>query len=142
MEWTPDKLAELNDLVGLPYVDGAEGPDAFYCFGLVRYIKHRFYGVELPQVLVDVDSSLAVARALRRASFDETLITPTDTPKDGDGVILGQGPVGEHVGLYIDAPGARGIIHAERHAGVLFQRRGNMTWNRHTFFRFVQERPL
>lgn len=142
MKWKTEQLAELNRLIGLPYRDGAEGPDAFYCFGLVRYVKHTFYGLEVPAMLVDANSPLQVARALRRAAFDDSLVVPTDTPKDGDGVILGQCPVFEHVGLFIDAPGARGVIHAQRSTGVIFQRASNLAWNQQSFFRFVGESPL
>lgn len=141
MKWDDEKLARLNRLIGLPYEAGAEGPSSFYCLGLVRYIKREFYGLDLPLVFADVDSPLAVARALRRAVADDGLIEAVEAPSDGDGCILGQGPVFEHVGLYIDAPGARGVIHAQVGMGVMFQRVTHMAWSQISFFRFVGERP-
>lgn len=40
--------------VGLPWVPGADGPDAFDCWGLVREVQRTQYGRELPRLVIDV----------------------------------------------------------------------------------------
>lgn len=35
--------------IGLPYADGGRGPEAFDCWGLVRHVLAREFGVELPR---------------------------------------------------------------------------------------------
>jgi cell wall-associated NlpC family hydrolase len=40
--------------VGLPWVPGADGPDAFDCWGLVRHVQRAHYGRDLPRLVVDV----------------------------------------------------------------------------------------
>jgi hypothetical protein len=45
---TPDMLAHLDGLIGKPYELGAEGPDAFDCYGLARHILQAASGYNLP----------------------------------------------------------------------------------------------
>lgn len=38
---------QISHLIGLPYRDDSRGPDAFDCYGLVRYL-HEQVGIEIP----------------------------------------------------------------------------------------------
>lgn len=46
---------ELNDLIGKPYKDGARGPNAFDCWGLVMEVAGRA-GIALPDIDVPPDN--------------------------------------------------------------------------------------
>ena len=46
MHWTADYL-------GKPWRNGADGPDAFDCYGLVRAVYRDRYGIEMPVVSAD-----------------------------------------------------------------------------------------
>lgn len=43
----PQTLNTLSDLIGKPHVQGASGPDAYDCFGLLREIMRRD-GITIP----------------------------------------------------------------------------------------------
>ena len=42
-----------EDLIGCPWVAGGRGPDAFDCWGLVRWCWGRHFGIEVPEIPVD-----------------------------------------------------------------------------------------
>jgi len=37
----------LNDFIGKGYEDGARGPEKYDCWGLVREVRHKVYGLPL-----------------------------------------------------------------------------------------------
>lgn len=39
--------------IGLPWVAGAQGPDEFDCWGMVRWILKHEYGIDVPAVNVN-----------------------------------------------------------------------------------------
>lgn len=45
----------MNELLGIPYVAGAERPDGADCWGLVRLASRQLFGRELPEVGRDGD---------------------------------------------------------------------------------------
>ena len=58
MHWTADYL-------GKPWRNGADGPDAFDCYGLVRAVYRDRCGVEMPVVSADATRVLACLHAAR-----------------------------------------------------------------------------
>ena len=46
---------KLDDLIGKPYKEGARGPGAFDCWGLVLEVAARA-GIELPEIAVPADN--------------------------------------------------------------------------------------
>jgi cell wall-associated NlpC family hydrolase len=42
--------------VGLPWAPGADGPDAYDCWGLVRAVQRERYGRDLPRLAVRADA--------------------------------------------------------------------------------------
>ena len=38
-----------DHLVGIPYIEGGDGPGGFDCLGLVRYAIKEIYGLALPE---------------------------------------------------------------------------------------------
>ncbi len=111
----------VNEYIGRPYRVGADGPDAYDCWGLARAVQREHYGIELPVIAeVDRDEMLAVARAFR-GHPEVSRWDMVGEPRDGDLVTLGRGTVSHHIGIYVEADGG-GILHAVRGAGVIWSR--------------------
>lgn len=87
-------LAEASKYVGLPYVYGATGPNAFDCSGFTQYVFKKF-GISLPRVAA---SQAQVGYAVTREEL-----------KPGDLVFFENGGYIDHVGIYI---GNGQMVHA------------------------------
>lgn len=100
--------------LGKPWANGAAGPDAYDCWGLVRRVYAERYGLELPAVDVDAHAPLAVRHAFAagRAGWQAV-----DDRQEGDVVLMGQARHPHHVGLWL----AGGVLHAVEGAGVVHQ---------------------
>jgi hypothetical protein len=95
--------AFARSLVGDPYVYGADGPDAFDCSGLAKYVYQR-YGQYLP----------------RTADDQYHYVRHVDDPRPGDLVFFLSGGVAYHVGIY---EGSDTMVSAATPAqGVVSQR--------------------
>ena len=68
-------------LVGVPYAAGAAGPQAFDCWGLVRWVLERRHGVVLPHL----DDVRAAAEAAHGAGWSRV---QTSAPWPGDVALL------------------------------------------------------
>jgi cell wall-associated NlpC family hydrolase len=51
----------MNDLIGLPYIDGGRGPDAYDCWGLVREVYHR-HGIEIPDYSISAEACAEISQ--------------------------------------------------------------------------------
>lgn len=101
--------------LGKPWVNGASGPDAFDCWGLVRAYYAQVAGRALP--VVDVDSARALDVAHAFAGHDElSNWEPIDHPRHGCAVLMGQARRPHHVGLWLSG----GVLHAVEGAGVIY----------------------
>lgn len=96
--------AWIQELVGKPYVDGASGPDAFYCAGLAKFIYEREFGEQLPDT-----------PALWRQKFND-IGWPVELEKWD--LIMMRHPEADnpHMGILVDTQW-REVIHAWRLAG-------------------------
>lgn len=97
--------------VGRPWALGAEGPDAFDCWGLVREVQRAVFGRELPALSINVrevpQTQWATLRDLVQRS-DWRCGGDLSTAKAGD-VILMRGLRGPHIGVCI---GRGEVLHA------------------------------
>jgi cell wall-associated NlpC family hydrolase len=84
----------VADLIGRPYVWGAEGPDAFDCSGLMQYIFARI-GIDLPRRAID--QSRTGARVGGRLERGDLVFFSDDTRRslvthvgiyEGDGMMI------------------------------------------------------
>jgi cell wall-associated NlpC family hydrolase len=106
--------------IGLPHVNGATGPEAFDCWGLVRHCQRERYDIELPHVQVlteDLDAHVRMFRA--HPEFRNWL--EVSVPKDGDCVVMGRAREPAHIGMWIKANNTSGVLHACQGVGVVFQ---------------------
>lgn len=97
--------------LGLPWAPGAEGPQAFDCWGLARHVQRVHYGRPLPQLRVAAlrtQAGPAQTRALlelvRRSGW--RLLDDWYTMADGD-LLRMQSSEGPHIGTVVQRrPGA------------------------------------
>ena len=91
------------DLIGRPYVWGAEGPDAFDCSGLMQYIFGRI-DIDLPRRAID-QSRAGEPVGRRRLQRGDLVFFSEDTRRS----------LVTHVGIY---EGDRVMIEQVYHAGL------------------------
>lgn len=106
----------LNDFVGLPYREGARGPDAFDCYGLISGVLKAARGVSLPDFYQDAPGPQSASRAISAALAGEVAggrSVKVETPQDYDIAVVGSTSRPHHVGVVIDG----GVLHASRAFG-------------------------
>lgn len=110
----------LDDYIGLPYREGARGPDAFDCYGIVAAFYRAVRGIELPDFYADAPGAGSASRAISaalRGEVDGGNAVPVTEPADYDIAIVGSNRNLHHVGVYVDG----GILHATRKMGSAWQ---------------------
>jgi cell wall-associated NlpC family hydrolase len=131
-----------EELIGRPYRAGGQGPDAFDCWGLVRWVMEHRFGRELPAIPVDASDVRAVLTAFRRhpERRNWSLVT---TRAEGDCVLIRQSRHPIHVGVWLAADNG-GILHASEGSGVVFQRERDLLmsgWRIEGFYRRNEDAP-
>ncbi len=112
MHWSVNYL-------GRPFQSGADGPDAYDCWGLVRAVLRDRAGIEVPKAPVsDATNAREVAREFARSQLYADW-REIDTPeRELDVTLMAEGRYPVHVGLWI--PVGRGrVLHAVEAGGVV-----------------------
>lgn len=104
----------VAEYIGLPYQDGARGPEAFDCWGLVRHVLAREFHVKLPAYEYGATASerQAVITALRPQY--------REVPPMPGAIALCSVAGRPHVGVCIDADH---VLHAREGTGSVLERR-------------------
>ncbi|WLE60229.1 C40 family peptidase [Burkholderia plantarii] len=126
--------ADANEYIGRPWVSGGRGPDAFDCWGLLRWVQARHFGTELP----DIPDEAAATRALYHAQISSGAWRVLSRPAHGSGVLLRDGDR-PHVGVYLGLDGG-GVLHALDGVGVIFTLRSQLRsvgYPRVTWYEFI-----
>lgn len=110
---------ELTTLIGLPWLAGARGPEAYDCWGLFLAVQRQHFGRDLPQIPIDALNLRAVLDAFH-GHPERQRWQPVRTAEEGDAVLMRQSRYPVHIGVWLDIDGG-GVLHAVRHAGVVFQ---------------------
>ena len=113
------RTSALSTLIGLPWIAGARGPDAYDCWGLFLAVQRQHFGRELPEIPVDALDLRAVLDAFT-AHPERQRWQPVSAAEEGDAVLMRQARDPVHIGVWLDIDGG-GVLHAVRHAGVVFQ---------------------
>jgi len=113
------RTSALSTLIGLPWVAGARGPDAYDCWGLFLAVQRQYFGRDLPEIPVDALNLRAVLDAFT-AHPERQRWQPVSAAEEGDAVLMRQSRYPVHIGAWLDIDGG-GVLHAVRHAGVVFQ---------------------
>lgn len=123
--------------IGLPWVKGAQGPEAFDCWGLVRHVQRVHFGIEIPEIAVDADDLRACIRAFT-GHAERARWAAVAAPRPGDGVLLAHARHPVHAGVWLEPDGG-GVLHAVRGAGVIYSSPSALRlsgWTRIEFYRF------
>jgi len=105
MEWS-------NRYVGLPFRDGANGPDAFDCWGLVRKVMSEQFNLQLPALdyARDQEERWALVRTF------EPEFHLTETPRDGALVLCAVNGRRAHLGVCV---GGHSLLHMTKNQGAV-----------------------
>lgn len=109
--------------VGKPYRRGADGPDAFDCWGLVRAYYRECRAIELEPLVIDGDPDEAsgnVQAIIRSARAGGIRPAPGAAPRHGDIVIL-RSPGILHAGVALRLGSSLRLLHAVSSSGVACQ---------------------
>jgi cell wall-associated NlpC family hydrolase len=128
-------------LLGKPWQVGAEGPDAFDCWGLCRHVYRTILGVELPpspHVIKSTDPgpvTRAITKTLANGSFVEI-----EKPTPFCLVAMSAHRAFHHVGLYLPVDGGR-VLHARDGCNVVLQSAHGLRFSgisRKAFYEFTE----
>jgi cell wall-associated NlpC family hydrolase len=99
-------------LVGAPWRQGAEGPDAFDCWGLVLWVQRRHFGREMPRLAVNVRTVPREQWGALRALVQRSEWRRSERRHEGD-LLLVENADGPHIGIVL-ASGREGprLLHA------------------------------
>lgn len=118
-------------LIGLPWQAGAQGPDAFNCWGLVVHWHRELHGICMADIAIAVEQAdgqqlaaaghavpldqasqvQAIAAAARAGGWRRV---PRAEPLDGDVALLRNGGTGgRHVGVVLWANARMCLLHCE-----------------------------
>ena len=116
--------------IGKPWANGACGPAAYDCHGVVRAAYQDRLDISLPVVDTNALSALSVARAMRHYDYSDwqEIVRPE---RDFDVVEMSLNKRPHHVGIYLDLDGG-GVLTSVEGAGVIFQTLGSLRrhgWN-------------
>lgn len=106
----------MDAFIGLPYREGARGPDSYDCYGLVAAVLRAVRGLELPDWHAAASGQQAASRAISAALAGEVaggrsvLVTE---PENFDVAVVGSNHRPHHVGIVYDG----GVLHASRAFG-------------------------
>lgn len=113
----------FDDLIGLPFVRDARGPDAYDCWGLVMEAYRRWHGVEVPDYRSKDARRETVAAAMQEAPRDG-FWTPLPAPEPGSVLVLNVRSFGCHAGFAL-TPG-RFLHVGQGRGGVGIERLGRI----------------
>lgn len=126
--------------MGRPWVNGAQGPDAFDCWSFFRWVQRLHFGRETPFIDVDADNPLAVRRAFEKHP-ERQRWTLVPAPSEGDAVLMAHNKYPSHVGVWLDVDGG-GVLHCINGEGVVFSSRSALQisgWGRVEFYRYASD---
>ncbi|AUR85556.1 NlpC/P60 family protein [Vibrio phage 1.076.O._10N.286.51.B7] len=106
----------INSVIGKPWVNRAEGPDAFDCWGLVLDSFRKIDGFELPQIDGYVDTQCKTAKAASEAIDSGSYIKCE--PHDGAIMTAFIGKKIVHVGRCL----CGGVLHTSEGMGSKFDK--------------------
>lgn len=128
----PDDI--IKYMTNYTYGDDANGENGqFNCWGLLRDVQHRFFGIDLPPT--SLGDAMAALYGKKMTSGDWVVV---DEPFHGAGVLMRAGAE-PHCGVWLDFDGG-GVLHCERGAGIRWQRGQDLRVSGYSnlkFYRFL-----
>jgi cell wall-associated NlpC family hydrolase len=126
------------DYIGRPWVNGAQGPDSFDCWGFFRFIQINHFALDVPLIEIDADNFKVVAQKIM--SDDERgNWASVSLPTQGCAVLMAHSKYPSHVGVWLDVDGG-GVLHCIRGEGVVFSTISSLKtcgWGRVEYYKHV-----
>lgn len=126
------------EYIGMPWVNGGQGPTEFDCWGFFRFIQINHFKRDVPTFDIDANDFRNVAKMIDEAEERSNWVA-TDTPNHGDAVLMAHSKFPSHVGVWLDADGG-GVLHCIRGEGVVFSTISslkNCGWGRVEYYKYV-----
>ena len=124
----------INYIQNYTYGENATGENnQFNCWGLLRDVQRRFFGIELPKTSLGDEVAALYDKKMKRGDW-----VIVDKPFHGAGVLMRAGS-DPHCGVWLDFDGG-GVLHCERGHGVRFQRGNDLRVNGYSnlkYYRFI-----
>lgn len=103
-------------LIGLPWKPGAEGPRAFDCWGLVRYVFRLRFGIEMPDVQRGDFVETNAGAIFEAATVSGWRHVPDAEPEADDIILMRREVDGKrHVGVMIASSQGLRLLHSDGH---------------------------
>jgi hypothetical protein len=135
---TSEDVSFCLSLIGKPWASGANGPDVFDCWGLLRFIYEKRRGIILtPYQGVATCGQLGLSK---QAEMELPRWLQLKKPEHFCGVTLSKNHRVNHVGLWLDEGGG-GVLHCNQSSGVIFQALNSLQMSGFTNFNFYTIRP-
>lgn len=95
--------------LGLPYVQGGDGPAGYNCWGFFRFVQKDHFGILVPEISEPEN----LPRLLRKvpAAAAELGWAQTVAPRSGDAVLMAHHTHPSHCGIYVDDVAGGAILH-------------------------------
>lgn len=125
--------------VGTPWVKGGNDLDGFDCWGFVRYVQKKHFGILVPIIDVDAHNIRAVMKAFK-TNPELKKWERIDKPVDGSAVLLSQATNPSHVGVWINVDGG-GLLHCVQGMGVIFSTLRNLQnagWSNIRYYEHIE----
>ncbi|MDF3837158.1 peptidoglycan endopeptidase [Cupriavidus basilensis] len=107
--------SDINRYIGLPYLAGGRGPEAFDCWGLLLFVQGVHFGRRLPDLQMGDAVASFEAYESRRASGEWRTMA---RPVHGAPALMRAG-MHPHVGTWLDVDSG-GVLHAQEGVGVVW----------------------
>ena len=101
-----------DDWIGIPYVQRAQGPNAYDCIGLFRAVSKARRGIEIPDPNCTADEAIR-SGLLSRYRRD---LQSVERAEEGDAVLMRSADMGIHMGYAISH---RDMLHTLPNVGSI-----------------------
>ena len=132
-------------LIGKRWKSGAEGPETFDCWGLVRWVQREQRGIVLPALSIGQIQTPEQLQGLydlvRRSNWHDM---PDGSPEKEFDIVLTRSREGPHVGVVIDVDRQLRVLHAvgnnERPGAVVHSEMRELreNWGRVKLWRHIE----
>jgi hypothetical protein len=112
---------QVGSLVGRPYANNGCGPEAFNCWGLLRYVQLTYFSRDMGRMPIGNEEE---TKAQHSENLEIGLYEPVDKPFHGAAVLLRSGNA-PHVGVWLEIDGG-GVLHSLGNSGVIWTPKSNL----------------
>lgn len=134
-------IAFVERLLGRAWKLGAQGPEAYDCWSLLRHVEREVFGRVLPQVVLPEKTGPDRIAEILSSHPKRSLWRQAAAPSHGGGVEMTSVRAPLHVGVWLDLDGGL-VLHCAQGAGVSLDSLLNLKalgWSRFRFYDFVGE---